>query len=108
VSQYYLDRQITPVLKVWPVPENSTDTIIYDRLVRMDDADTQINTLEIPFRFYPSLAAGLAYYVAMKKAPDRIQLLKAVYEEELDRALSEDRDRASFVVLPSMDYQRSP
>lgn len=108
VSQYYLDRQITPVLKVWPVPDNSTDTIIYDRLVRMDDADTQINTLEIPFRFYPSLAAGLAYYVAMKKAPDRIQLLKAVYEEELDRALSEDRDRASFVVLPSMDYQRSP
>lgn len=107
VSQFYLDRQITPVLKLWPVPDNSSDVIIYDRLVRMDDADNQVNTLQVPFRFYPSLAAGLAYYVAMKKAPDRIQLLKAVYEEELDRALSEDRDRASFVVLPATGYPGS-
>lgn len=106
VSQFYLDRQIIPVLKVWPVPDNSTDVIIYDRLVRMDDADTQKNTLEVPFRFYPALAAGLAYYIAIKRAPDRVELLKAVYEEELDRAMSEDRDRASFTVLPSMDYQR--
>lgn len=106
VSQFFMDRQITPQLKVWPVPNNSSDQVIVDRLVRMDDADTYTNTLQIPFRFYPCLAAGLAYYIALKKAPDRIQLLKVLYEEEFERAMSEDRDRASFKVQPTMAYNR--
>jgi hypothetical protein len=106
VSQFFVDRQINPTLKVWPAPNNSTDILIFDRLVRMDDADTPINTMELPFRFYPCLAAGLAYYIAMKRAPDRVQLLKAVYEEEFERAATEDRDRASFNVQPSLDYYR--
>ena len=106
VSQFFMDRQITPQFKVWPVPNNSSDQVIVDRLVRMDDADTYTNTLQIPFRFYPCLAAGLAYYIALKKAPDRIQLLKALYEEEFERAMSEDRDRASFKVQPTMAYNR--
>ena len=105
-SQFFLDRQTTPNLKIWPAPENSTDVIYYNALTRMDDADTFINTMDIPFRFYPRLAAGLAYYIAIKKAPDRIQLLKAVYEEEFDRAMQEDRDRASFNVVPRFDYLR--
>jgi len=102
--QFYVDRQITPVVKVWLTPENNTDIIIYDRLVRIDDADASVNTVEVPFRFYPCLAAGLAYYISMKRAPDRMQFLKAVYEEEFLRAAEEDRDRASFSVVPSYSY----
>ena len=106
-NQFFLDRQITPNLKIWPVQENSTDVIYYDALTRVDDADTQVNTLDVPFRFYPCLAAGLAYYIAMKKAPERIQLLKAAYEEEFQRAMTEDRDRASFNVVPQFEYFRT-
>lgn len=106
-SQYFLDRQITPNLKIWPISENSTDVIYYDALTRMDDADRGDNTLDMPFRFYPCLAAGLAYYIAMKRAPQRIQLLKAVYEEEFERAMAEDRDRASFNVVPQYEYFRT-
>tara|TARA_R100001129_G_scaffold177023_1_gene151557 strand:- start:4 stop:672 length:669 start_codon:yes stop_codon:yes gene_type:complete len=105
-TQYFLDRQITPNLKLYPTPENSTDVIVYDALTRMQDADTQVNTLEIPFRFIPCLTAGLAYYVAMKRAPDRIQLLKTVYEEEFERAMAEDRDRSAFNVSPKLDYYK--
>ena len=103
-NQFFLDRQITPVLKIWPTPENSTDTIIFDALTRMDDADTFINTMDMPFRFFPCLAAGLAYYISMKRAPNRTQMLKAVYEEEFQRAMTEDRDRASFNVVPQYEY----
>ena len=105
-TQYFLDRKITPNLKVWPTPDNSTDTIVYDCLTRIQDADTQTNTLEVPFRFYPCLAAGLSYYISIKRAPERIQLLKAVYEEELERAMSEDRDRSSFNVSPNLSFYR--
>tara|TARA_R110000824_G_C15127434_1_gene668660 strand:- start:158 stop:1057 length:900 start_codon:yes stop_codon:yes gene_type:complete len=103
-TQYYVDRQITPVLKVWPTPENSTDILIYDRLVRIDDADASLNTVEVPFRFYPCLAAGLAYYMSLKISPERTALLKSIYEEEFLRAAEEDRDRASFSIIPSYNY----
>ena len=103
-SQFFVDRQVTPILKVWPVPDKNTDIIKFDRLTRMDDADTYINTADLPFRFYPCLAAGLAYYISVKRAPDRIQFLKAIYEEEFDRAMTEDRDRASFLVVPEQTF----
>ena len=105
-TQYFLDRQITPNLKLFPTPENSTDVIVYDALTRIQDADSAANTMEIPFRFYPCLTAGLAYYIAMKRAPDRIQFLKTVYEEEFERAMGEDRDRSSFNVSPKLDYYK--
>lgn len=101
--QYFVDRQIDPVIRLWPVPD-TTYTLVYDRLLRMDDAGAYSNTLQLPFRFYPCLAAGLAYYIALKRAPDRVQLLKAVYEEEFERAASEDRDRASLIIAPGRYY----
>lgn len=103
--QYFVDRQISPVLYLWPRP-NTTYYIIVDKLVRMDDAGAGVNTLQVPFRFYPCLAAGLAYYIAMKKAPERVQLLKAVYEEEFERAMGEDRDRASLTLAPVQNFYR--
>jgi|TARA_A100000171_G_C2118304_1_gene139192 hypothetical protein len=99
-NQFFLDRQITPVLKIWPVPENNTDIVKFNRLTRIDDADTFINTVDVPFRFYPCLAAGLAYYLSMKKNPQMMGMLKSVYEEEMIRAMEEDRDRASFKISP--------
>ena len=105
-TQFFLDRQITPNLKVWPLPENGTDVLIFDCLTRINDADTAKNTMEVPFRFYPCLAAGLAYYISLKRAPERVQMLKAVYEEEFRRAIDEDRDRASFQISPSLRNYR--
>lgn len=100
-NQYFLDRLITPVLRVYLTPENSTDSIIVDRLVRIDDADTQQNTLEVPFRFYPALAAGLAYYMSVKLSPDRTAMLEQEYEKAMALAVSGDRDRSSFFVVPA-------
>jgi len=99
-SQYFLDKLNTPVLKIWPAPENSTDILVFNKIVRMDDADKATNTLDMPFRFYPCFAAGLAYYISIKKAPDRAGMLKQMYEEEFERAMSQDEDRASFRVAP--------
>lgn len=103
-TQFFLDRQVTPSLRLWPTPENSTDVVVYNALTRIDDADTAINTLDVPFRFYPCLAAGLAYYLSIKRAPNRTQMLKAMYEEEFERASAEDRDRSNLSLTPSSTY----
>jgi len=105
-SQFWFNRQIDPVINLWAVPENSTDQIIYYYVQRIEDADTLVNTTDMPFRFYPCMVAGLAYYLAMKRAPDRIQLLKSVYEEEFQRAADEDEDRVPLKLQPSMRYLR--
>ena len=102
-NQYLIDKQISPTITVWPAPDQNSKYDLYlNVLSRIDDADVGANTMQIPFRFYPCLSAGLAYYIALKKAPEKVQMLKAVYEEEFDRALSQDEDRASFRVAPDL------
>ena len=99
-SQFFFDKLSTPVLKVWPAHENSTDVLVFNKIVRMDDADKATNTMDMPFRFYPCFVAGLAYYISLKKNPQLTPQLKAIYEEEFRRAADQDEDRASFRVRP--------
>ena len=101
--QFFVDKQISPTISVYPTPdETSKYTIHLNVLTRMDDADAATNTLQMPFRFYPCLAAGLAYYISIKKNPERTGLLKQIYEEEFQRALDADEDRASFRITPDI------
>ena len=101
-SQFFFDKLSTPTLKIWPAPENSTDILVFNKIVRMDDADKATNTMDMPFRFFPCFAAGLAYYISLKRAPERTAQLKAIYEEEFRRAADQDEDRASFNIRPSI------
>jgi|TARA_R100000081_G_scaffold70430_1_gene37428 hypothetical protein len=101
-SQFFLEKSNTPILKVYPAPENSTDILVFNKLVRMDDADSAINTMDMPFRFYPCFTAGLAYYISMKRAPEKTPMLKTVYEEEFRRAADQDEDRASLRIRPNV------
>jgi hypothetical protein len=105
-SQFYFNRQTSPEITLWPVPENSTDQLVYYYITRIEDADTSQNTTDVPYRFLPCMVAGLAYYLSMKKAPERVQLLKAVYEEEFQRAADEDEDRVSLKLQPDIQYIR--
>jgi len=105
-SQFYFDRSVEPVINLWQTPENSTDQLVFYYVRRIEDADQLTETTGIPFRFYPCMVAGLAYYRSMKRAPDRLQLLKAVYEEEFQRAAEEDEDRVSLMLVPDGRYMR--
>ena len=101
--QFFVDKQISPTISVYPAPDaSSTYTVHLNVLTRMDDVDAATDTLQLPFRFYPCLAAGLAYYLSIKKSPDRTGLLKQIYEEEFQRALEADEDRASLSITPDI------
>ena len=50
------------------------------------------------------MCAGLAYYLAIKKAPQRTQELKLLYEDELQRALANDGSPSSTFISPKTYY----
>jgi hypothetical protein len=103
--QVWIDRlQPAPTFTVWPVPDNSqTYTFVYWRLRRIQDAGVGgTYTQDIPFRFLNALVAGLAYYLSMKipGAMERMQVLKAQYDEAWDLASTEDREKAAVRFVP--------
>ena len=98
-TQYYFERTINPTLFLYPAADVAY-TLKYYALVRMFDAGDYTNNAQIPFRFLPCITAGLAYYMAMKKAPERIQLLKQIYEDEFQRAAAQDGERTSLFLTP--------
>ena len=100
-SQYYVDRQTTPTISLYLAPDATTYTTLkFYTINRIEDAGGFTNTADVAYRFLPCMCSGLAYYLAQKRAPDRIQLLKQLYEDELIRALNEDGSRTSVYISP--------
>ena len=105
--QVWIERLNTPRFTVWPVPDNSqTYTFVYWRLRRIQDAGDGVNTMDMPFRFYNAMVAGLSYYMAMKVpgALERLQILKQQYDEAWQTAADEDRERAAIRFVPRQQY----
>lgn len=106
--QIFVERLVTqPKVNVWPVPDQTgVYTLVYWRLRRIQDAAGGATTMDVPFRFIPALTAGLAYYLALKVPGglDRIQLLKAQYDEAWADASYEDREKAADRYVPRQAF----
>ena len=100
-SQYYVDRQTTPVIYLYQAPDLNTYTYLkYYSINRIEDSGSYTNTADIAYRFIPCMVAGLAYYLSMQYDPQRTQMLKLVYEDEIKRALDQDGGRTSLYISP--------
>jgi hypothetical protein len=101
-----------PCINVWPTPNppGTQYTFVYYRMRRIQDAGTGVRTEDIPFRFIPCMAAGLAYYLSNKMPGvdmNKIVMLKADYDQQWDFASSEDREKAPVRFVPrNMFYYR--
>ena len=108
-SQYFINRQgvdpAVPVIYLYPNPDASTYTYLkYYAVKRVEDAGAYTDDPDAPNRFLPALCAGVAFQLALKRAPDRIQALKLLYEDSLQRALTEDGARTSAYISPQVYY----
>jgi hypothetical protein len=96
-----------PAITVWPTPDGSqTYQFVYYRLRRIQDAGKGVETADMNFRFLPCVVAGLAYYIAMKvpELQGRLDMLKAVYEEQFKLAAGEDHEKATLRLVPRMSF----
>ena len=103
-TQFWLERLITPVIHLYPAPENSTDKLIYYSWQRIQDATASVNDLDIPNRFMPCLVSGLAYYLCLKKNTQKISIIQPLYEQNLENAIKYDEDRSSIHLVPNRSY----
>jgi hypothetical protein len=104
-TQIFLDRQTTPTVKLWPTPDSTyTYRLVANTIQRVDDVSASAQDPEIPSRFMPCMASGLAYYIALKKNPDKATILKTQYEQDFKLASDEDRNRTSIMLTPTRSY----
>ena len=109
-SQYFVQRfidKITVTLFLTPGSSEAGKFLNYYYVKRIQDAGDYTNDADVPYRFVPCMTAGLAYYLAIKNSPERVQMLKMLYEDELQRALQEDGSSSSTYISPKVYYPES-
>jgi len=99
-SQYMIDKQYTPVIYFWLVPDK-TYTMNYWVVNQQEDITASNQDTDIPYRWTDTICAGLSAKLAIKYAPDRFQILNEVYERSFDFAASTDNDGVSLRVQPT-------
>ena len=108
-SQWTIKRnRDNPTISLWPIPENTTDVLKIETIRELEDVNqSAIQNADIPKYFLPPLTCGLSYYLGMKRpgVPDtRVAMLKQNYEELLQRAMEENRQRSSMYIRPRLRW----
>ena len=106
-SQYFVQRfidKVTITLYLTPGSSEAGNFINYYYVKRIQDAGDYTNATDVPYRFVPCMASGLAYYLSQKFKPELTQQMKLLYEDELQRALAEDGSSSSTYISPKVYY----
>jgi len=106
-TQYYVQRfidKVTITLYLTPGSSEAGNKLNYYYVKRIQDVGDYTNATDVPYRFVPCMASGLAFYLSQKYAPERVQAMKLYYEDELQRALAEDGSSSSAYITPKVYY----
>ena len=106
-TQYYVQRfidKVTITLYLTPGSSEAGNKLNYYYVKRIQDVGDYTNATDVPYRFVPCMCSGLAFYLAQKYAPERVQAMKLYYEDELQRALAEDGSSSSAHITPKVYY----
>jgi|TARA_R110002020_G_scaffold19076_1_gene66334 hypothetical protein len=109
-SQYFVQRfidKVTITLYLTPGSSEAGKFLNYYYVKRIQDVGDYTNATDVPYRFVPCMASGLAYYLAQKFKPQMVQQMKMLYEDELQRALAEDGSSSSTYISPKVYYPES-
>lgn len=104
-SVYYVNRQIVPILYIWPVPDINYNCIQYTYKQMIQDAGIYTNTLQIPARFYPALTLGLSWKLAIKFNPEAAAMFQAEYEKAFSIATIEDAENTAVTIRGDYSYE---
>jgi hypothetical protein len=104
-TQYWFDRRRDGnILKLWPIPDQTYDIVLTVQKTT-EDTIRAFQNVDVPRRFIPCLVYGIAYWVGMRRMgrvpAERLALLKLEFEQTLQGAMREDRERTSVFIRTS-------
>lgn len=105
---YWVNRQIKPVLNIYPspFPISLYNCIYYTYWSGLQDLNALLQSAEIPFRFLEALVSALAYNLGLKKPdlpPDKLALLKADAAAAYALAGIEDTEKVPMRIYANYD-----
>ena len=106
-TQYFVQRfidKVTITLYLTPGTSEAGNYLNYYYVKRIQDVGDYTNATDVPYRFVPCMASGLAFYLSQKFNPQITQQMKLLYEDELQRALQEDGSSSSSFITPKTYY----
>lgn len=109
-QSYWVNKQITPTVTMWPVPDDAaTYTLKLRMLSQIQDASlVSGSTLDMPYRFLDVFVAGLAYRMARIYARPLAADCKQEYADAwTDAATTDTEDNVGLYISPDMsNYYR--
>lgn len=107
-DRVFIDKQRDGItLTFWPVPENATDEIHFDAVLKFEDSDTAADNADIPWYMYDAFCYGLAFRLAEKFSPPELESALYVKSENAFRTGSNaSRERADVRIVPGSNTRR--
>lgn len=102
-TSFWFDRQLSPTVTLWPVPDGSQTNLKYYRVRRIQDSNLQNGEqTEVPYYFLEALAFGLAQRLAMIWAPEKIAIMKPLADESYQIATAQNVETANTYISPQL------
>lgn len=103
-TTFWFDRLNSPSFTLWMVPDGQGPyTLQYYRVSQIYDASlVGGQTVDLPNRWLPSFAWGLAARLAVTYAPDKAVALMAMADKVLAQAREQDVENVNFYVMPTI------
>ncbi len=101
-NSYWYNRQITPQITMWPVPDSSATYTLNLRVCRQiqDVSLVSGTTLDLPYRWLDVYVADLAHRLSRIYAPDKEMLRKQDSIDAWANAATEDKENVPLYIVP--------
>ena len=103
---YYVERVVNPILHIYQTPDSTYTVLKANRIRQLEVVSGAAQTIDSPFRFIEAFTAMLAVKLAIKRAPQRLDMLAQAAQTSVKLAQTEDRERVMATFLPDMSGYR--
>lgn len=98
-TTYWYNRQVTPEITLWPVPDDATTyTLKIRAMTQIEDVSLKSGAnLQMPYRWLDVFVAELAYRLAVHYAPDREAAREKDAAKAWAAAATEDKENVPLI-----------
>lgn len=109
LSGYFFNNQISPYLTLWPIPavNNQFTGLLFTAYQYSQDVTNLFNQFNVPQRFYEALVAGITARLALKFAPDKLQMCKMDAQSAFQVACLTEGGNETLRFIPDLSAYRS-